>query len=459
MAEPRGRPRRRRGRSVDRPRLAGFEALRRINGEGGYANLVTAEVTAQMAARDAGFTTELVHGTCRWQGSYDLVIELAAGRTLNRLQPAVVDVLRLACHQLFAMRVPVHAAVAARVDLAGVAIGERVTGVVNAIVRRLAARPLDDWLAELTDGLPNRAALAIRNAHPVWVADAFAAALASDDDAELAALLAADNEPPVPMLVVRPGLGEVAELVAGGAEPARWSPWGASRPGNPAELPVVREGRAGVQDEGSQLVVLAASRAHPASGPTLDLCAGPGGKSALLRGLVPGFLLASELQPHRAELVARALRGYPDLETYGRGHQVVVADGRVPAWRAGTFGDVVADVPCTGLGSLRRRPESRWRRDAEQVDELTGLQAGLLASAIESTRPGGVVAYITCSPHPAETVDVVAAASGVELLDAPALLPEVPDAASRLNPRCIQLWPHIHRTDAMFCALLRRPGR
>ncbi|MGB3955365.1 MAG: rRNA cytosine-C5-methylase, partial [Brooklawnia sp.] len=154
-----------------------------------------------------------------------------------------------------------------------------------------------------------------------------------------------------------------------------------------------------------------------------------------------------------------ALRGYPDLETYGRGHQVVVADGRVPAWRAGTFGAVVADVPCTGLGSLRRRPESRWRRDAEQVDELTGLQAGLLASAIESTRPGGVVAYITCSPHPAETVDVVAAASGVELLDAPALLPEVPDAASRLNPRCIQLWPHIHGTDAMFCALLRRSGR
>ena len=457
MAEAQGPRRPRRKRTIDRPRLSSFEALRRINGEGGYANLVTAEVIAGLDARDAGFVTELVHGTCRRQGSYDMIIERAAGRTLNSLQPAVVDVLRLACHQLFVMRVPMHAAVAASVDLAGVAIGERVTGVVNAILRKLAASSWDEWLAELTVGLPERASLAIRHAHPQWIVEAFATALASDD-AERARLLEADNEPPVPMLAVRPGLADVAELTAGGAEPARWSPWAASRPGNPGDLPAVRQGRAGVQDEGSQLVVKAATGAGLPEGPWLDLCAGPGGKSALLRGLAPGLLVSAEVQPHRAELVGRALRAYPQTGTDGRAHQVVVADGRFPAWQAGAFGLVLADVPCTGLGSLRRRPESRWRRDPAALGQLVELQTALLASAIDSTQPGGLVAYITCSPHRAETVDVIAEARGVQLLDAPALLPEVPAAASRLNPRCLQLWPHVHGTDARFCALLRRHG-
>ena len=114
MAEAQGPRRPRRKRTIDRPRLSSFEALRRINGEGGYANLVTAEVIAGLDARDAGFVTELVHGTCRRQGSYDMIIERAAGRTLNSLQPAVVDVLRLACHQLFVMRVPMHASCAPR---------------------------------------------------------------------------------------------------------------------------------------------------------------------------------------------------------------------------------------------------------------------------------------------------------------------------------------------------------
>lgn len=453
MAEPRGRRPRR--RTVDGPRLAAFDALRAINADGAYANLVTADVTRGMDARDAGFVTELVHGTSRWQGSYDRIIVAAAGRPLNSLQPSVVEVLRLACHQLFAMRVPQHAAVAASVDLAGVAVNERVTGVVNAIVRKLAAKPLDAWLDEVTARMSPRAALAVRHAHPRWVADALADALASTDD-ELAELLAADNVAPVPMLVVRPGLAEVSELVDAGAEPARWSPWAAQRPGSPAEVAAVRQGRAGVQDEGSQLVILAATRAEAAAGPWLDLCSGPGGKSALLRGLAPDLLVAAELQEHRAELVAKGLRRYPRAAANGQGHQVIVADGTQPAWRPGSFGLVVADVPCMGLGALRRRPESRWRREPGLVAELAGLQRELLASAIEATAPGGLIAYITCSPHRAETVDIIGAASGVEIMDAPALLPEVPDAASRLDARFIQLWPHLHGTDAMFCALLRR---
>lgn len=442
-------------RVVDRPRLIAYQAMRRINGDGGYANLVTAELTAGLDARDAGFVIELVHGTCRMQGSYDKIIEAAAGRRLGSLQPAVVDVLRLACHQLFGMRVPTRAAAAASVDLAGVAIAERVTGVVNAIVRKLAAHDLTEWFDRLSAGLSPRAELSLRHGHPEWITEALAGALASDDT-ELSALLAADNTPPIPMLAVRPGLAEPAELLSAGARPARWSPWGVARPGNPAELQAVRQARAGVQDEGSQLVIKAAVGIPNLAGPWLDLCAGPGGKTALLRGLAPGLLVACELQPHRAELVQRALRGYPPASPDGHGHQVVVADGRAPCWAPAVFALTVADVPCSGLGALRRRPESRWRRDPKVIDELVGLQRELLSGAIWSTAPGGVIAYITCSPHPAETVEILAGVSGVELLDAPTMLPEVPDAASRLDPRCIQLWPHIHGTDAMFCALLRR---
>lgn len=449
-ARVRPRQRRARRRQIDKPRLLAFEALRTINGAGGYANLVTAEATAALAARDAGFVIELVHGTCRMQGSYDRIIVAAAGRGLKSLQPAVVDVLRLACHQLFSMRVPVHAAVAASVDLAAIAIGERVSGLVNAVVRKLAEHSLDDWFAELSAGLDERAALALRSGHPEWVVAALADALASHD-AELAQLLAADNRSPVPMLVVRPGLAEPAELLTGEASLARWSPWGVQRRGNPSELAAIGQGRAGVQDEGSQLVILAASRASVPAGPWLDLCAGPGGKSALLRGLAPSLLVAAEPQPHRAQLVANALVAYPPA-----GHQVIVADGRAPAWGPATMALVVADVPCSGLGALRRRPESRWRREPEVIKELAGLQRELLIQAVAATKPGGVIAYITCSPHRAETVDVVADVPGTELLDAPALLAEVPQATSRLNANCIQLWPHLHGTDAMFCALLRR---
>jgi 16S rRNA (cytosine967-C5)-methyltransferase len=192
----------------------------------------------------------------------------------------------------------------------------------------------------------------------------------------------------------------------------------------------------------------------------LDLCAGPGGKSALLAGLAARHgdqFLAAEIAPHRARLVARALHGYPAEADSRSAPQVIVADGTRPAWHQDRFGRVLADVPCTGLGALRRRPESRWRRTADAVEQLHPLQCALLTTALDSTRPGGVTGYVTCSPHLRETVGVVeevlADRSDVDVLDAPALLPEVDKAA--IGPY-LQLWPHRHRTDAMFAALLRR---
>jgi 16S rRNA (cytosine967-C5)-methyltransferase len=270
-------------------------------------------------------------------------------------------------------------------------------------------------------------------------------------------MLRADNDAPAVTLAARPGRGTVQELLEAGASPAPWSPYAARwEGGDPGALPAVHEGRAGVQDEGSQLMAhaLATARIEGPDRTWLDLCAGPGGKSALLAGLAgerDALLLASERLPHRARLVAQALRGSAGV----RG--VVCGDGTRPPWRPGSFDRVIADVPCTGMGALRRRPESRWRRRPADVPGLVALQRNLLGAALDSCRPGGVVAYVTCSPHLPETVRVVDAVLGgrgdTALEDARALLPGVPD----LGPGpTLQLWPHRHGTDAMFLALLRR---
>jgi 16S rRNA (cytosine967-C5)-methyltransferase len=436
----------------DPARRVAYDTVRAVHAADAYANLVLADLLAErrLVPRDAAFATELAHGTLRREGTYDQILVRASGRKLDSLQPAVVDVLRLGSHQILGMRVPVHAAVGATVDLAAAAIGERVTGVVNAVLRKVAQRDMGQWLDVLVGDRTGIDAVALRNHHPVWVARAFEELLGDETDAALAA----DNDSPRTTLVVRPGLYERAELVAAGAEPTPYSPYGAIWTGNPTELSAVREGLVGVQDEGSQLVALALARAEAPEGPWLDLCAGPGGKAALLLGLAASGgspLLAAERLPHRARLVASALRAFPPEDRL-----VIAADGTAPAWRQGSFARVLADVPCTGLGALRRRPEARWRRRESDLADLVPLQLALLRTAVASLMPGGVVAYVTCSSHRAETEEVVAAviADGeLEVLDAPALLPEVPESA---RGPYIQLWPHRHGTDAMFCAVLRR---
>ncbi len=204
-----------------------------------------------------------------------------------------------------------------------------------------------------------------------------------------------------------PGLTQPGELADAGAQPARWSPFGAYLPGgDPGALPAVAEHRAAVQDEASQLAVLALTRADTGDQDRawLDLCAGPGGKARLLAGIAAergAVLVAADAHEHRARLAGEAVRPVGSA-------RAVTADGTAPAWRPAAFDRVLADVPCSGLGSLRRRPEARWRRREADIATLTQLQRGLLISAIEATRPGGVLAYVTCSPHLAETRGVLA---------------------------------------------------
>ncbi|WP_374983910.1 RsmB/NOP family class I SAM-dependent RNA methyltransferase [Streptomyces fradiae] len=458
----------------DPVRVLAFEALRAVDERDAYANLVMPPLLRKAReqegfdARDAALATELVYGTLRLQGTYDAIVAACVDRPLREVDPPVLDVLTLGAHQLLGTRIPPHAAVSSTVELARVVLGDGRAKFVNAVMRRIAEHDLDGWLERVAppyDEDPEDH-LAVVHAHPRWVVSALWDALGGGR-AGIEDLLRADNERPEVTLVARPGRATPDELLdalgEGAAQPGRWSPYAVRLPegGEPGAIDAVREGRAGVQDEGSQLVA-AALAAAPLEGPDrrwLDGCAGPGGKAALLGALAArrgAALLAAEKQPHRARLVQRALDGNPGP------YEVVAADGTRPPWRPGSFDRVLVDVPCSGLGALRRRPEARWRRRPEDLDAFAPLQRSLLAEALKSVRVGGVVGYATCSPHLAETravVDDVLKGRGgardvaAEWIDARPLMPGVPDLGDGPD---VQLWPHLHGTDAMYLALLRR---
>jgi 16S rRNA (cytosine967-C5)-methyltransferase len=280
---------------------------------------------------------------------------------------------------------------------------------------------------------------------------------------QLAELLAADNAAPQVSFAALPGLADAEALAATGRYlPGRLSPLAlGSSGGDPAAQREVHEGVVRVQDEGSQLAALALSRARPvvAGERWLDLCAGPGGKAAVLAAEAAqggARLVANEVVPARAGLVRNALEPFRGREA---APEVVEGDGRRFADAGERFERILLDAPCTGLGALRRRPEARWRKSPDDLAALTALQSQLLDAAVAALAPGGVLAYVTCSPHPDETRAQVQRAlerhPTLRTLDTPAVLEavareglELPDAPSA------QLWPHRHGTDAMFIQLL-----
>jgi 16S rRNA (cytosine967-C5)-methyltransferase len=434
----------------DPVRRTAYDVLRAVDERAAYANLLLPKLLAErhITGRDAALATELTYGTLRGLGSYDAVLAACSDRPLGKLDPPVLDVLRLGTHQLLGMRTGSHAAVSTSVDLAKEVAGPRVSGFVNAVLRRVSTRDLDQWLKILA---PDD--LAVRYSYPEWIVDATREAVG---DAELEAALAAGNQRPQVVMAAVPGIADRDDVMPDDAEPTRWSPYGfALAGGDPRGL--IASGRAAVQDEASQLAALALARV-PVDGDSrwLDMCAGPGGKARLLHGLAAQRdirLAAGDVHEHRARLVRDAIR-----EPAPAGSTVVM-DGLAPSFGEKSFDRVLVDAPCTGLGALRRRPEARWRKTPADVARLSVLQRDLLRSALALTRPGGVVAYVTCSPVLAETTDVVLdELNDASILDTPSILSEVPDLAARSDPRFAQFWPHRHNTDAIFIALLRRPS-
>ena len=442
---------------VDPPRLAAFDVLKTVRVDKAYTNLVLPAAIAhyKLSGRDAAFTTELASGTIRLRGTYDPVIAACSDRPMTKIEARVLDAIRLGTHQLLSMRVPAHAAISTTVDLVHLRTGAAAAGFTNAVLRKVSEHDLDEWVSRVAPDprtAPTRHA-AVAYSHPEWVVEELRNAVGG---AELPELLAADNVAPAVTLVARPGRSTREELPG---EPTPYSPYGVVMAGgDPGAIPAVREQRAGVQDEGSQLVATVLADA-PLAGPDrrwLDLCAGPGGKAALLAAIAAGrgaSVVASELQRHRTGLVARALQGADGVAG------IVTADGTRPPYRPGSFDRVLVDAPCTGLGALRRRPEARWARKPDDLVTLVMLQRSLANAALDLVRPGGVLLYATCSPVISETamvVNVIAQArTDVVLEDASALVSHIPDCAGPV-PGTVQLWPHRHGTDAMFMALFRR---
>lgn len=453
-------------------RLVAFQTLLAVEQEDAYANLLLPKLLrkANLEQRDAGMAQELAFGTLRNQGFYDRIIEVAAGRKLADITGPAKLLLRLGAHQLLGMRVGAHAAINETVNLTKEVASQGAVGFVNGCLRRISERDLEQWQEKVLESVTDESEkLAVRYSHPAWVVRALAKALDADGrNEDLVALLESDNLAPKVNLVELPGhsqhselaMGEGSlELVASAASPIGFELSG----GDPARLEAVASGRLRVQDAGSQLAALALSRARKIEpGESwLDMCAGPGGKAALLAAeaqLGGAHLLASELQPHRSQLVKEALTqsGLGDVE-------VVTTDAR--EWGKATpdrFDRILLDAPCSGLGALRRRPEARWRKQPKDIGELSRLQEELLASAWGALKPGGILAYVTCSPHIGETTSVIEWAARKF---GPAFLQlDTAEILSGLNPalelnrgrKSVQLWSQVHGTDDMFIALITK---
>ncbi|BAU95943.1 tRNA and rRNA cytosine-C5-methylase [Corynebacterium suranareeae] len=438
---------------VDKPREIAFEVLDRVRTDKAYANLILPRLLSKhhLSGRDAAFATEITYGTLRNVGLIDEVIKAASGRELGDIDPEILDVLRLGAYQVLFTRVEDHAAVDTSVKMVGGLKKFQATGFANAILRNITRKTPEQWLKEL-EPTEEIARVAFRTAHPRWIAKSFSQVLPKD---ELEQALRADSERPVVHLVARPGeiSAEELALITGGEE-GKYSPYAVYLDGgDPADIEPVKEGLAAVQDEGSQLIARALVEV-PVEGTDggrwLDMCAGPGGKAALIGALARmdrATVDAVEVSEHRARLIEKSVRGLPVKVQVGDGRNINLKDG---------YDRALVDAPCSGLGALRRRPEARWRKQESDIAELNTLQFELLESAVNKVRSGGVIVYSTCSPDLRETrniVDKALSSLNVEELNAGEFMPGMTDTGEE---KSVQMWPHRHGTDAMFVAVLRK---
>ena len=435
----------------DAPRLLAFDIISEVNRRGGYSNLLLPQALADSSfdERDRGFTTELVYGTIRMQGLYDYIFSQISDRPWNEVDPEIVDLARMGAHQVFSMRTPPHAAVSATVDVARKKLGESKGSFINALMRKATSKELNQWLEPLESEPDVIKRMSIEYSHPEWIISAYFDLL--KDENRVRDELISNNTPAKPTLVSWPGASTQEELISLGAKPTRYSRYGAFHDEAPASLEVIRHRRAGVQDEGSQLVAQIFADATLTAKRTLDLCAGPGGKAALLSHIcdVSGRdFVANEVSEPRAALVKKVIGRFP----------VIVGDARSIVDSGQSFDAILADVPCTGLGALRRRPEVRWRRTLKDLAPLLQLQSEIVEGALAVLQPRGVFGFATCSPHYAETTaqvqSILKKHQDLELIDISAFLPAGLEQCTRGG--ALSLWGHLHNTDSMFLALFQK---
>ena len=431
-------------------RLLAFDLLTEVNRNEGYSNLLLPQAlnASKLDDRDRALVTELLYGTIRMQGKHDWVLAQISDRPWLEVDPGVIDICRMGVHQIHEMRIPDHAAVASTVEVARKRLGESKASFVNAVLRNVTRKSQDDWFAPLLEMTDTVQRLSIQYSHPEWIVSAYFDLLKDWKEVEQA--LAINNEAAVPTLVSWPGLSSIEDLKGIGGEPTTYSPYGAHWKGNPGALDLIKSRKIGVQDEGSQLV--ASIFASASAGKSwLDMCAGPGGKAALLSSIARErgvTFTANEVSSVRADLVRQVVNG----------DRVIVGDGREIGNQSEKFDAILIDAPCTGLGALRRRPEVRWRRNLQDLRVLTQLQRELIDSGIKALQVGGILGYATCSPHLAETsiqiADLKRKHPNMEQVDVHPYLP--PNLLLSERDQAMALWTHRTGTDAMYLALFKK---
>jgi 16S rRNA (cytosine967-C5)-methyltransferase len=452
----------RRSSAPTHTRLLALRVLERVQRAGAYADLTlhAALSRSELNAPDRAFATDLVYGTLRWRGQIDFYLRKFVDQDLDKLEPLVATALRLGAYQLlFGQRIPASAAVDQSVRCIRAAGVDRASGLVNAVLRRLDAERASvelptvesDPHAHLTHVLSIPSWLARRWIDQFGIPDAVALAEASNR---------------IPPLTIRANrqqvdrdtlLGRVRQEFPD-ATPCRFARDGIvlGRAGNPTRDPGFLAGHFTVQDEASQLVV---GLLDPQPGERiLDVCAAPGGKTTAIAERIgaSGTTLALDRHPRRLALVRRAARRLQlsGIQCTARDvsrpiRDLVAGDG---------FDRVLVDAPCSGLGTLRRNPDARWRVRAGDPGRLAEVQLSILSNAAAALRPGGTLVYSTCTLMPEENEEIVD--SFLKNLPEFALAPvdAMPTEVSELigADGFLRSLPHIHDTDGFFAARFER---
>ena len=436
-----------------KPRAVAIELLARLEATDAWLTPLLDARLSESAfpdARDAGLLTELTYGVTRRRLALDFALTGVSDRRLEKLEDRVLAALRVGAYQLYYSRVPARAAVGETVGAVKELGLSRAAAFVNAVLRKLAALPAQP--------LPPTSArvehLAVRESHPAWLVERWSAAF-GPPAAE--AMLVADNVPPP--LVVRANTGRtsrqaLAELLAEAGldpRPTRHAPAGLllGSPGRVSALVGFSEGLWQVQDEAAQLVGHYAE--IPPGARVLDACAAPGGKTCQLAERGP--VVAMDVHARKLEAVRTEARrlGLADQVT------LLAHDARRPL-PAGLqpFDAVLLDAPCSGLGTLRRNPELRYRRTEDDIRRLAGLQAELLAQVQTAVAPGGLLVYAVCSTEREEGPEQLAAFLAAH----PDFALEPPRGRAAqdcpLEAGCLRTLPGPEGMDGFFAARLRR---
>jgi 16S rRNA (cytosine967-C5)-methyltransferase len=471
-----------RGPQPTQARLLAVRVMDRVQRVHAYSDLSLHHYLVQSAlsAADRALATELVYGTLRWRGRIDYVLDQVLDQPIAKLEPPVASALRVGAYQLmFTDRIPASAAVDESVRCIRALGLERATGLVNAVLRRLSREHADIALPALEDD--PQAHLVHALSFPPWIAERFIAEFGPEDAAALA--LASNSPPP---FTVRTNTTRVTrdELLAEllerfpEAAPCEIATQGLSlgRRGDPSRDPAFLAGRFTVQDQAAQLVV---ELLDPQPGDlVLDACSAPGGKTAAIAERLAGRggVLALDRHARRLGLVARAIRrlGLEHVHTLERDASKPLANlprewaAEIPGCKPVDpsaeepleFDRALVDAPCSGLGTLRRNPDARWRVGPEAPAELAKLQLSILEHTAATLRPGGCVVYSTCTVLPEENEGVVNAflASRPEFQLAPRSALPLHLAPVLSDEGFLRCLPHVHDTDGFFAARLERTG-